>query len=188
MLCDHYMVYVEVALHEQTGLVDRPAVLADRDRLVARVNLDHDDLLVRPFRHPDLLQPRRRQTIPDKSLGNLNILDHFYLPAGLAAEHVSVLPTLTDGEAHLSRLRNAHNPLQLLINNTVLGRRARNALEKGHVLHLLTGQLDLGLEHHFFSATSFKTSESPASRTTSADTGKGFSQTAPRSRLDPGKM
>src|SRR6058998_2726115 len=173
------MVYVEVALHKKTRLVDSPPVLANRDRLVARVDLDHDNLLIRPFRHPDLLQPRRRQTIPDKSLGSLSILDHFYLPAGHPAEHVDVLPTLTDGEAHISRLRN---------DNTVLGRRARNALEKGHVLHLLTGQLDLGLEHHFFSATSFKTSESPASRTTSADTGKGFSQTAPRSRLEPGKM
>src|SRR5213083_265195 len=123
------MVYVEVALHKKTRLVDSPPVLADRDRLVSRVHLDHDDLLVRPFRHPDLLQPRRRQTIPDKSLGSLSILDHFYLPAGHPAEHVDVLPTLTDGEAHISRLRNENNPLQLLINNTVLGRRACNALE-----------------------------------------------------------
>src|SRR6266571_5329548 len=115
------MVYVEVALHKQTRLVDRPAILAD-------------------------------------------------------------------GEPHIARLRHENDPLQLLIDNTVLGRRTGDAFEEGHVLHLLTGQLDLGLEHHFFSATSFKTSESPASRTTSADTGKGFSQTAPRSRLDPGKM
>src|SRR5437773_10424939 len=182
------MVYVEVALHKRTRLVDSPPVLADRDRLVARVHLDPDHVLVRPFRQPDLLHPRRRQTIPDKSLRSLSILDHFYRPAGHPAENVDGLPTLTDGEAHISRLRNENNPLQLLINNTVLARRARNALEKGHVLHLLTGQLDLGLEHHFFSATSFKTSESPASRPTSADSGKGCSHTAPRSRLDPGKM
>src|SRR5439155_5483393 len=188
VLCDYYIVYVEVALHKKTRLVDSPPVLADRDRLVARVDLDHDDLLIRPFRHPDLLQTRRRQTIPDKSLGSLSILDHFYLPAGHPAEHVDVLPALANGEPHVSRLRNENNPLKLLVDNTVLGCRAGDALEEGHVLHLLTGQLDLGLEHHFFSATSFRTSESPASRTTSADTGKGFSQTAPSSRLEPGKM
>src|SRR5207302_8166873 len=49
-------------------------------------------------------------------------------------------------------------------------------------------QLDFGLEHHFFSATNFKTSESPGTLTTIAETGKGFSQTATKSRLDPGKM
>src|SRR5438093_6032947 len=122
------MVYVEVALHKKTRLVDGPAVLAYRDRLVARVDLDHDDLLVRPFRHPDLLQPRRRQTIPDKSLGSLSVLDHFYLPAGHPAEHVDVLPTLTDGEPHIALLRNENDPLQLLVDNTVLGRRAGDAL------------------------------------------------------------
>src|SRR5205809_6623378 len=180
------MVYVEVALHKKTRLVDSPPVLADRDRLVARVHLDHDDLLVRPLSHPDLLQPRRRQTIPNQRLRSLSILDNFYLAAGHPPQHVDVLPALTDRQPHIARFSDEYDPLQLLVNNTVLSRSASDTFEEGHVFHLLARQFDLGLEHHFFSATSFNTSESPGSRTTIAETGNGFSQTAPRSRLDPG--
>src|SRR6266516_7413296 len=144
--------------------------------------------MVRPFSHSDLFQPRGRQAIPNQRLGSLSVLDDFYLAAGHTPQHVDVLPALPDREAHVARLRDENYSLQLLVNNTVLSCSAGDTFKEGHVFHLLARQLDLGLEHHFFSATSFKTSESPGSRTTIAETGKGFSQTAPRSRLEPGKM
>src|SRR6267143_1113642 len=181
------LVNVEVALYKQSRLIDGPSVLPDRNSLVARINLDNDNLLVRSLSHPDLLQPRWSQTISDQSLRSFSVLDDFYLTARHTPQHVDVLPTLTDRQAHIARLGHENDPLQLLVNNTILGRRPGNTIEQGHVLHLLARQFNLGLEHHFFSATSFKTSESPCSRTTIAETGKGFSQTAPRSRLDPGK-
>src|SRR5207249_3590108 len=168
-------------------LVDGPSILADRNSLVARVDLDHDDLLVWPLSHPDLFQPRRRQAIPNQRLRSLSILDNFYLAAGHPPQHVDVLPTLTNRQSHVPGFSDEYDPLQLLVNNAVLSCGAGDTFEQGHVFHLLARQLDLGLEHHFFSATSFNTSESPGSRTTIAETGKGFSQTAPRSRLDPGK-
>src|SRR5438552_18717432 len=59
----YYVVYVEVSLHEHSGLVDGSPVLAYGDGLVARVNLDHYNLLVRPLSHPDLLQSSGRETV-----------------------------------------------------------------------------------------------------------------------------
>jgi len=59
----YYVVYVEVSLHEHSGLVDGSSVLAYGDGLVSRVNLDHDNLLVRPLSHPDLLQSSGRETV-----------------------------------------------------------------------------------------------------------------------------
>src|SRR5919108_3952179 len=184
-LCDYYMVYVEVAFDKHSRLVNSPAILSNRDSLVARINLHHNNLLIRSLGHTDLLQTRRRQAVLDQSLRSISILHHLDLPAGHTPQHVDVLPALTNSQAHVTLFRDENNPLQLLVNNTVLGRSASNTLKKSHVLHLLTRQLDLGLKHHFFSSTNFKTSESPASRTTIAETGNGFSQTAPRSRLDP---
>src|SRR5437899_3776655 len=51
----YYVVYVEVSLHEHSGLVDGSPVIAYGDGLVARVNLYQYNLLFRPLYYLDLL-------------------------------------------------------------------------------------------------------------------------------------
>src|SRR5437867_538256 len=180
------MVDVGVPLDEKARLVNGPPVLSDGNGLVVTVNLYDNNLLVRTLRDTNLFQLRRSQTVPDELLRCLGILNNLDLPAGHPAQRVNVLPALADGQAHVALFRDEDNPAELLVYHTVLCRGACDALEQGHVLHLFTSQLDLGLKHHYFSA-SFKTSESPGSLTTSAETGDGFSHKAPRSRLEPWK-
>src|SRR5207237_441436 len=129
------------------------------------------------LRPPDRLHASWRETGLYCRLCSFCVLVLLYLAARHPSQHVDVLPRLTNRKAHIAGFRDENNPLKLLVNNTILGRGACDTFEQGHVLHLLACQLDFGLEHHFFSATNFKTSESPGSLTTIAETGKGFSQT-----------
>ena len=56
-LLDDHVVDIEVSLHKQPRLVNRPTILSDRDRLILSVHLNDHDLLVRPLCYPDLLDP-----------------------------------------------------------------------------------------------------------------------------------
>src|SRR5438552_4069305 len=122
--------------------------------------------------------------MPDRKFSHQKIGG--YCTEHLPTQLVDVLPALPDRETHVAWFCYENDTSQLLIDQAILCGSACGALEESHVLHFFTGQLDLGLKHHLFSA-SFKTSESPGSLTTIDATGKGFSHSAPRSRLLPWK-
>src|SRR3989442_9514048 len=55
------VVDVEISLDQQSGLIDRSSILADRNGLILRIHFDNHDLLVRTLGYAYLLQSGRRQ-------------------------------------------------------------------------------------------------------------------------------